>query len=133
MTFFFVEITVVPGQELNEVSISATSAVTATTTSTIQTASTTSAAVAACSSSSATETNVSQATATANITNSEISAPISGAPIPLAGTLISARPGSMVRVPEMSNGRKLLHSFSVDCIYFIRRLFFGFSIKYCFI
>lgn len=53
------------------------------------------------------EVNVAQALPTVSSVAQDNSAPISVAQVPLAaGTLINARPGSMVRVPEMANGSK---------------------------
>lgn len=96
----------VPGQELNETSTAPVSSATqvATTTSAVPVQSTA-------------ETNVSQASAPVCSVNQEITAQTSAA-VPLAaGSLINARPGSMVRVPEMNNGRKLFNTMS--CIFFI--------------
>lgn len=92
------QITVVPGQELGEVSTVAVSSVT-------QTSTTTSTAAIP----STVETNISQVSAPVCSINQEITASTSVAQMPLAaGSLINARPGSMVRVPEMANGRKLI-------------------------
>lgn len=90
----------VPGQELNETSTAAAAAASlAAQTTTI--ASTVPAPTTV-------ETNVSQASAPVCAINQEIVAPTSSTPVPVAaGSLINARPGSMVRVPEMANGRKL--------------------------
>lgn len=56
------------------------------------------------------EANLQQPLAPVCSVNQEITASTSAAPVPLAaGSLINARPGSMVRVPEMANGRKLIN------------------------
>lgn len=79
---------VVPGQDLCEMSSTAVS-------QTTQPVSTSSSGV--------TEATTSQASAS----SAEIPASNPVAQIPLAaGSLINARPGSMVRVPEIANGRK---------------------------
>lgn len=57
----------------------------------------------------AVETNSQQPLAPVCSVSQEITASTSAAAVPLAaGSMINARPGSMVRVPEMANGRKLI-------------------------
>lgn len=101
----------VPGQELNETSTAAAAASSAaqTTTTTIPAPVPTTV-----------ETNVLQSSAPVCAINQEIIASTSSAPVPLAaGNLINARPGSMVRVPEMTNGSKLTIYLTRIKIYFI--------------
>lgn len=94
----------VPGQELSEPSATAVNSMAQTSSST---------STAAFPSTSA-EPNNSQAAIAVCSANQDITAPISTAPIPLStGSLISARPGSMVRVPEIANGRKSLNTFKI--------------------
>lgn len=61
------------------------------------------------------ETNALQTSAPVSMVNQEITASNAAATVPLAaGSLINARPGSMVRVPEMANGRKLIIVFFIQ-------------------
>lgn len=91
---------VVPGHELNE-PLTGTSSVGVTSTAPVTNSATT-----AVFPSTSSESN-SPASPAVCSTNQEITVPVSAASIPLAaGNLISARPGSMVRVPEIANGRK---------------------------
>lgn len=119
---------VVPGQELNEapLTLAATMAQTSstasstcapTTSNTIPNPSPIPMAMASANANNANnenvEVNVAQAVPTVSSVAQDNSASISAAQVPLAaGTLINARPGSMVRVPEMANGSKSpYHSF----------------------
>lgn len=116
---------VVPGQELNEapLTLSATMAQTSstasstcapTTSNTIPNPSPIPMAMASANANNENvEVNIAQAVPTVSSVAQDNSASISAAQVPLAaGTLINARPGSMVRVPEMANGSKSpYHSF----------------------
>lgn len=120
-----IDSTVVPGNEIGE--ITTTTAVTSTTQ--------TSTAMSQASTSSSIETNVSQATATPCSLNQEtVTTTVTTTPVTLAsGTMINARPGSMVRVPEMANGRKSIMSFlNKNTTKFCSVLFiFEFFREYC--
>lgn len=91
-----------PSQELSDTPAAAT-------TSTSQSANTATSTCAPNNANANVETNVSQASSN---NHDGLTAPVSvSAPIPLAaGSLINARPGSMVRVPEtIANGSKCVH------------------------
>lgn len=88
---------VVPGQELTETApVSVASAVQSANTATNTCAQ------------SNNEPNVSQASSSVCSVNHDASVPVSVASVPLAaGSMLNARPGSMVRVPDsIANGRK---------------------------
>lgn len=78
------------------------------------------------------ETNSHQPLAPVCSVNQEITASTSTAPVPLAaGNMINARPGSMVRVPEMANGRKLINILALTsfCNKSLNQIEFEFVIK----
>lgn len=95
---------VVPGQELNDAPVSVGPSMP----QNVIAATNTCAQVNAANPGANVDANASQGSSVSGPNNHEISAPVSVAPIPLAaGSLINARPGSMVRVPEtIANGRK---------------------------
>lgn len=99
-------VVVVPGQELND----APAGVGTSIPQGVSTATSSCAQATAVNPNAGADTNASQGSSVAPSVscsnNHEISAPVSAAPIPLAaGSLINARPGSMVRVPEtIANG-----------------------------
>lgn len=131
---------VVPGQELNEApltlaatmaqtSITASSTCAPTTSNTIPNPSPIPMASANANEKNSIENvdvNVAQAVPTVSSVAQENAAPISAAQVPLAaGTLINARPGSMVRVPEMANGSKSPYQcfFEIELNNFIEFIF----------
>lgn len=97
-----------PGQELNDTPVVAATSMP----QSISTATSTCAQANAVNPNANIDTNAPQGSSVASSVscsnNHEISAPVSVAAIPLAaGSLINARPGSMVRVPEtIANGSK---------------------------
>ncbi|XP_055322322.1 SH3KBP1-binding protein 1 [Sitodiplosis mosellana] len=102
--WFYAHLTppVVPGHELGETSTAAVASATQTSITTSTTAPVPPPTTV--------ETNVSQPAAPVGSVNQDITAPTSVTPVPLAaGSLINARPGSMVRVPEMANGRSIVY------------------------